>query len=50
MNDSQKLLITGGLIIAIIGMCYGLFYALFDAFAKSMRIRTGSAWVCCLLY
>jgi len=30
MNKPQKLLIIGGLILALLGMCYGLYYALFD--------------------
>ncbi len=30
MNKAQKLLITGGLSLALLGMCYGLYYALFD--------------------
>jgi hypothetical protein len=30
MNKAQKLLITGGLLLSILGMCYGLYYALFD--------------------
>ncbi len=30
MNKTQKLLIIGGLVLALLGMCYGLYYALFD--------------------
>jgi hypothetical protein len=30
MNKAQKILITGGLLLALLGMCYGLYYALFD--------------------
>ncbi len=30
MNKTQKLLIIGGLLLTLLGMCYGLYYALFD--------------------
>lgn len=30
MSKSQKLLIISGLLLSILGMCYGLYYALFD--------------------
>lgn len=30
MNKPQKLLIISGLVLALLGMCYGLYYALFD--------------------
>ena len=30
MNKTQKLLIISGLVLALLGMCYGLYYALFD--------------------
>ena len=30
MNKTQKLLIISGLLLALLGMCYGLYYALFD--------------------
>lgn len=30
MNKAQKILIIGGLLLTLSGMCYGLYYALFD--------------------
>lgn len=30
MNKAQKILIIGGLSLTLLGMCYGLYYALFD--------------------
>jgi len=47
MNGSQKLLIIAGLILAVLGMSYGLYYALFDEHqtlqGMGMSLATGFA-------